>query len=181
MFKDCLEELFLSVGEDPKREGLINTPKRVKALWADLMAGYKDDPREILNSTVLAPTRGLVVLQNIEFYSVCEHHLLPFFGRISVGYLPDSKIVGLGAIVRLVECFSRRLQIQERLGAQIAKGLQECLEPKGVGVFCVAKHLCIAMQGVQKQESVLKTSCRLGVFEEPSVYAEFLQSLNAPV
>ncbi|BDQ27750.1 GTP cyclohydrolase 1 [Helicobacter heilmannii] len=181
MFKKCLEELFLSVGEDPKREGLVHTPKRVKALWADLVAGYKQDPKEILSAALCAPSSGLVVLQNIEFYSVCEHHLLPFFGRVSVGYLPNVKIVGLGAIVRLVECFSRRLQIQERLSTQIATSLQECLEPRGVGVFCVARHLCVAMQGVQKQESVLKTSCRLGAFEDPAIYQEFLQSLNAPV
>ncbi|BCZ16846.1 GTP cyclohydrolase I [Helicobacter sp. NHP19-003] len=181
MLKESLEKLFISVGEDPKREGLQNTPKRVKALWADLMAGYKQDPKEILNTTLCAPSSGLVVLQNIEFYSLCEHHLLPFFGRVSVGYLPNAKIVGLGAIARLVECFSRRLQIQERLGAQIAQSLQECLEPKGVGVFCVARHLCVAMQGVQKQESVLKTSCRLGAFQEPSIYAEFLQNLSVPV
>ncbi|CRF51388.1 GTP cyclohydrolase I type 1 [Helicobacter heilmannii] len=181
MFKACFQELCLSVGEDPSREGLQNTPKRVKALWADLMAGYKQDPKEILSAALCAPSSGLVVLQNIEFYSVCEHHLLPFFGRVSVGYLPGAKIVGLGAIVRLVECFSRRLQIQERLGMQIAKSLQECLEPRGVGVLCVARHLCVAMQGVQKQESVLKTSCRLGAFEDPAIYQEFLQSLSAPV
>ncbi|WP_199766074.1 GTP cyclohydrolase I FolE [Helicobacter salomonis] len=169
------------IGEDPQREGLKDTPKRVKALWGHLMQGYSCDPEQILQSAFsIERCDGIVLLKDIEFYSMCEHHLLPFFGHVSVGYIPKDRVVGLDAIAKLVEAFSRRLQIQERLSEEIASTFERILQPKGVGVFCVAKHLCMAMRGVQKQEVVVKTSALKGLFKSDArTRAEFMQLLQS--
>ncbi|WP_199767061.1 GTP cyclohydrolase I FolE [Helicobacter salomonis] len=169
------------IGEDPQREGLKDTPKRVKALWGHLMQGYSCDPEQILQSAFsIERCDGIVLLKDIEFYSMCEHHLLPFFGHVSVGYIPKDRVVGLDAIAKLVEAFSRRLQIQERLSEEIASTFERILQPKGVGVFCVAKHLCMAMRGVQKQEAVVKTSALKGLFKSDArTRAEFMQLLQS--
>ncbi|WP_104683216.1 GTP cyclohydrolase I FolE [Helicobacter felis] len=173
-------ELCARVGEDPQREGLKNTPKRLKELWDHLMQGYRLNPEQILQSAFsIERCDGIIVLKDIEFYSMCEHHLLPFFGHVSVGYIPRDKVVGLDAIAKLVEAFSRRLQIQERLSEEIASTFERILQPKGVGVFCVAKHLCMAMRGVQKQDTLVKTSALKGLFKSDArTRAEFMQLLS---
>ncbi|WP_104640914.1 GTP cyclohydrolase I FolE [Helicobacter bizzozeronii] len=179
--EQLLNKWFVRIGEDPQREGLKDTPRRLEKLWGDLMAGYKSNPQEILQGGFGAcGCEGLVMLKNMEFYSLCEHHLLPFFGHISLGYIPNEKIVGLGAIARLVECFSRRLQIQERLSTQIADTFNQVVRPKGVAVVCSAKHLCMAMQGVQQQDSTIKTSVLRGIFKEDThTRAEFMELLRS--
>ncbi|WP_104685093.1 GTP cyclohydrolase I FolE [Helicobacter bizzozeronii] len=179
--EQLLNKWFVRIGEDPQREGLKDTPKRLEKLWGDLMAGYKSNPQEILQGGFdTCGCEGLVVLKNMEFYSLCEHHLLPFFGHISLGYIPNEKIVGLGAIARLVECFSRRLQIQERLSTQIADTFNQVVRPKGVAVVCSAKHLCMAMQGVQQQDSMIKTSVLRGIFKEDArTRTEFMELLRS--
>lgn len=171
----------MRAGEDPQREGLKNTPKRVKKLWTHLVEGYQSDPQEILKSGFEKEgCDGLVMLKNMEFYSLCEHHLLPFFGHVSLGYIPRDRVVGLGAIAKLVESFSRRLQIQERLSTQIADTFDQIVRPRGVVVVCTAKHLCMSMQGVQKQDSVVKTSALRGIFKEDArTRAEFMQLLHS--
>ncbi|BCD47214.1 GTP cyclohydrolase I [Helicobacter suis] len=183
MTQDLWNLLCARIGEDPQREGLKNTPQRVKLLWEFLTSGYQSDPEQILQSAFeIGSTDVIVLLQNIEFYSLCEHHLLPFFGHISIGYIPNDKVVGLSALARFVESFARRLQIQERLTTQIAQTLKRVLEPKGVGVICTAKHLCMAMQGIQKQDSVVKTSVLEGIFKENArTRAEFMQMLSGLV
>ncbi|MBX7490060.1 GTP cyclohydrolase I FolE [Helicobacter turcicus] len=168
--KDSAEELIRSIfdhiGEDRNREGLLDTPKRVVKSWEHLYSGYKSNPKEILGTVF---TEGacdeMVVLRDIEFYSVCEHHMLPFFGRISIGYIPDSKVVGISKLARLVEVYSRRLQIQEKMTAQIADTLMEVLQPKGVMVVAEAKHMCMVMRGVEKQNSQMLTSAIRGLFK----------------
>ncbi|WP_407645521.1 GTP cyclohydrolase I FolE [Helicobacter cynogastricus] len=174
-------QLCARIGEDPQREGLKNTPKRLKELWDHLMQGYHLNPEHILQSAFsIEACDGIVMLKDIEFYSMCEHHLLPFFGHVSVGYIPRDKVVGLDAIAKLVEAFSRRLQIQERLSEEIASTFERILQPKGVGVFCVAKHLCMAMRGVQKQEALVKTSALKGLFKSDArTRAEFMQLLQS--
>ncbi|WP_104625128.1 GTP cyclohydrolase I FolE [Helicobacter felis] len=178
--QDLWVQLCARVGEDPQREGLKNTPKRLKELWDHLMQGYRLNPEQILQSAFsIERCDGIIVLKDIEFYSMCEHHLLPFFGHVSVGYIPRDKVVGLDAIAKLVEAFSRRLQIQERLSEEIASTFERILQPKGVGVFCVAKHLCMAMRGVQKQDTLVKTSALKGLFKSDArTRAEFMQLLS---
>ncbi|WP_120944423.1 GTP cyclohydrolase I FolE [Helicobacter labacensis] len=179
--QDLWLKLCARIGEDPHREGLKNTPERVKVLWDHLMQGYSCDPEQILQSAFsIERCDGIIVLKDIEFYSMCEHHLLPFFGHVSVGYIPKDKVVGLDAIAKLVEAYSRRLQIQERLSEEIASTFERILQPKGVGVFCVAKHLCMAMRGVQKQEALVKTSALKGLFKSDArTRAEFMQLLQS--
>lgn len=164
--EEAVREIFDYIGEDRNREGLLETPKRVVKSWEHLYSGYKSDPKEILGRVF---TEGacdeMVVLKNIEFYSVCEHHLLPFFGKISIGYIPDSKVVGISKLARLVEVYSRRLQIQEKMTSQIADTLMEVLQPKGVMVVAEAKHMCMVMRGVEKQESIMLTSAIRGLFK----------------
>ena len=164
--QEIIRCIFDYIGEDRNREGLLETPKRVVKSWEHLYSGYKSDPKEILGRVF---TEGacdeMVVLKNIEFYSVCEHHLLPFFGKISIGYIPDSKVVGISKLARLVEVYSRRLQIQEKMTSQIADTLMEVLQPKGVMVVAEAKHMCMVMRGVEKQNSIMLTSAIRGLFK----------------
>lgn len=170
------EAFLLQIGEDPKREGLLQTPSRVQKLYANIFDGYKQDSAEALGSIFNEENFDeMITLQNIEFYSMCEHHLLPFFGFINIGYIPDKKLAGIGGLARLVDIFSHRLQIQERLTAQIADTLMELLEPKGVMVTCKATHLCMRMQGIQKQHTDIHTSAVRGIFKSDSkTRAEFI-------
>ncbi len=163
--KDLIEKLLREVGEDPKREGLLKTPERVAKALRFFTKGYGEDPHELLNNALFVENYDeMVIVKNIDIYSLCEHHMLPFFGKCHVAYVPHGKIVGLSKIVRLVEMFSRRLQVQERLTSQIADMIYDTLKPHGVGVVIEAAHLCMMMRGVEKQNSVAITSSMLGTF-----------------
>ena len=167
-----------SVGEDPKRDGLRHTPERFERALRYLTSGYQQDPEKILNGAMFDVCYDeMVVVKDIEFYSLCEHHLLPFFGKCHVAYLPDKKVVGLSKIPRLVNMFSRRLQIQERLTNQIAQAIQNCIKPLGVGVVIEARHLCMVMRGVEKQNSETVTSAMLGAFRDNQQTREEFLSL----
>jgi len=163
--KDLIRQILVDLGEDPERQGLQGTPVRVEQAWRSLTAGYKQNPVELLNNALFdVQYDEMVVVANIDFYSMCEHHMLPFFGKCHVGYLPDKKVVGISKIARLIEMYSRRLQVQERLTTQIAKTIQETIKPLGVGVVVEAQHMCMMMRGVQKQNSRAVTSSMLGNF-----------------
>lgn len=162
-----IELVLTSIGEDATREGLLDTPKRVVKSWKELFGGYKMDYKKILSTTFSGEGYDeIVLLDNIELYSTCEHHMLPFFGKAHVAYIPGERVVGLSKLARLVECFSRRLQIQERLTTQIADALQEILQPKAVAVVIQAKHFCMVSRGVGKQNSTMTTSCVKGLFKD---------------
>ena len=159
--------LLHEIGEDPNREGLERTPARVSAAIRRFTDGYEKDPVEILNDALFKVDYDeMVLVRDIDFFSLCEHHMVPFFGRVHVGYIPDGQVVGLSKIPRVVEMFSRRLQVQERLTTQIAETLEKVLSPRGVGVVIEAKHLCMMMRGVEKQNSYVVTSAMRGVFRE---------------
>lgn len=180
--EERIRELLAMIGEDPDRPGLRDTPKRVRQSLGDLTRGYAQDPRQVLGTAIFEePYDEMVVVKDIELYSLCEHHLLPFFGKAHVAYLPAGRIVGLSKVPRLVEIFSRRLQVQERLTVQIAEALQELLQPQGVGVVIEASHLCMMMRGVEKQNSKTSTSCMLGRFkDDEKTRAEFLNLVQRP-
>lgn len=171
-----VRDLLVAVGEDPAREGLLKTPYRAAKALKFLTRGYKQDPYEIINNAIFEEqVDEMVVVKNIEIYSMCEHHLLPFVGKAHVAYLPNGKIIGLSKIARVVEIYARRLQVQERLTKQIAETLEECLKPLGVAVVIQAEHLCMQMRGVQKQNSSMVTSAMLGAFKhEPATRSEFM-------
>ncbi|MCB9914716.1 MAG: GTP cyclohydrolase I FolE [Planctomycetes bacterium] len=162
---DLIHELLLRLGEDPERAGLKRTPDRVEASLRELTAGMRMSVEEVVGKGVFdEDCSEMVIVKDIEFYSLCEHHLLPFYGRVHVAYIPNGKIIGLSKIPRIVDVFARRLQVQERMTVQIANAIQEVLQPKGVGVVADAAHLCMMMRGVQKQNSSTMTSCLLGGF-----------------
>ena len=169
-------------GEDPGREGLARTPQRVAKAWRYLTQGYQQDPHRILNEAIFEENYNeMVVVRDIDFYSMCEHHLLPFFGRAHVAYVPDGRVVGLSKLARLVEMFSRRLQVQERLTSEVADEISKVLRPKGVAVVMEALHLCMMMRGIQKQNSYTVTSAMLGEFEsDPKTRDELMQLLQKP-
>ncbi|PAF52717.1 GTP cyclohydrolase I FolE [Helicobacter sp. 13S00477-4] len=171
---------FNQIGEDFEREGLKDTPIRVEESWNFLYSGYKQDPKKALGSIFeQGACDEMVMLKNIEFYSICEHHILPFFGHISLGYIPDKKVAGISGLVKLIEIYSRRLQIQEKLTTQIADTIMEVLAPKGVMVVCEAQHLCMSMRGVQKQNARINTSAIRGLFKsDPKTRSEFMQLLK---
>jgi len=173
---DMLKEL----GEDPGRDGLLKTPQRVASAMRFFTSGYDQDPVQVLNNALFEVDYDeMVLVKDIDFYSLCEHHLVPFFGRIHVGYIPDGRVVGLSKIPRLVEMFSRRLQVQERLCVQVAETLEAVLKPKGVGVVCEAKHLCMMMRGVEKQNSFAITSSMRGEFEQDGkTRSEFMELIR---
>jgi GTP cyclohydrolase I len=173
-------ELLDAIGEDVDREGLRRTPDRAARALEFLTQGYRQDLEEIINDAVFKSTASEIILvKDIELYSMCEHHLLPFIGRAHVAYIPNGKVIGLSKVARIVDAFARRLQIQENLTTQIAESLMRCLEPSGVAVVVEAKHLCMMMRGVEKQNSVMKTSCLLGVFKEDArTRSEFLSLLK---
>ncbi|MGH9757391.1 MAG: GTP cyclohydrolase I FolE, partial [Candidatus Acidiferrales bacterium] len=164
---DLIRQMLVELGEDPSREGLRRTPERFEKAMRFLTSGYRQDPAKILNGAMFSVCYDeMVVVKDIEVYSLCEHHLLPFFGKCHVAYIPTKKVVGLSKIARLVNLYARRLQIQERLTSQIAQALQEQLSPQGVGVIIEARHLCMVMRGVEKQNSTAMTSHMLGIFRD---------------
>ena len=166
---ELVRELLLQIGEDPLREGLLKTPDRFEKAIRYLTSGYEKNPEEILNGAIYEePYDEMVVVRDIELFSLCEHHLLPFYGKCHVAYIPDGKLIGLSKIPRLVDAFARRLQVQERLTSQIANCLQEILKPQGAAVVIEAFHLCMAMRGVEKQNAFAVTSSMLGVFRKDS-------------
>jgi GTP cyclohydrolase I len=175
-----VEELLRQLGEDPEREGLERTPERVEKALRYLTSGYDKDPREVLNDALFVEEYDeMVIVKDIDFASVCEHHILPFIGKCHVAYMPDKKIVGLSKIPRLVEMFSRRLQVQERLTTQIANTINDVLQPRGVAVVMEALHLCMVMRGVEKQNSKAITSAMLGAFRTSSATrAEFMELIK---
>jgi GTP cyclohydrolase I len=177
-----IEGLLKELGEDPGRDGLVKTPERVARAMRFFTQGYAQDPAAVLNAALFdVEYDEMVLVREIDFYSLCEHHLVPFFGRVHVAYIPNRKVLGLSKIPRLVEIFSRRLQVQERMTMQIARTLDEVLQPKGVGVVVEAKHLCMMMRGVQKQNSSAITSSLLGEFErDPKTRSEFMGLLRHP-
>ena len=164
-FADLVHEMLVRLGEDPKREGLARTPERVQRAMEFLTKGYAEDPAAMLKSALFTVDYDeMVIVKDIEMFSLCEHHMLPFFGKVHIAYIPKGKVIGLSKLPRLVEMFSRRLQVQERLTTQIAETIQNVIEPQGVGVVIEARHLCMMMRGVEKQHSSAVTSCMLGAF-----------------
>ena len=175
-------ELLLAIGEDPDREGLARTPTRVAEAWSFLTSGYRVDVEKLINEAIFTQsTNSMVIVKNIEVYSLCEHHLLPFFGRCHVGYIPTGKVFGVSKLARLVDMYARRLQLQERLTEQVSQAIMERVGAKGVGVMMEARHLCMMMRGVEKQNSVMVTSSVLGTFRESqATREEFLSLVGHP-
>lgn len=173
-------DLLTVIGEDPDRQGLQRTPERVARMYEELLAGYKTDLTALVNDAVFSSEyTDMVVVRDIEFYSLCEHHMLPFTGKAHVAYIPNGRIIGLSKIPRIVEMFARRLQVQERMTGQIARTLQEILQPKGVAVVVEGTHLCAMMRGVKKSEASMVTSSMTGTFErDETLRKEFLSHLN---
>lgn len=178
--QDLIRQLLTTLGEDPNREGLIETPRRVDQSLRALTSGYTADIDVVINDALFTVDYNeMVIVRDIDFYSLCEHHLLPFFGKCHIAYLPDGKVIGLSKIPRLVDVFARRLQVQERLTLEIAETIRDRVHPLGVAVVMEATHLCMAMRGVQKQNSVTTTSSMLGVFREDArTRHEFLELIQ---
>jgi GTP cyclohydrolase I len=180
--QDIIRQLLAELGENPLREGLVDTPKRVEKSLKFLTSGYTADVDTVLNNALFTVDYNeMVIVKDIDFYSLCEHHLLPFFGRCHIAYIPNGKVIGLSKIPRLVEIFARRLQIQERMTSQIAETIRDKIKPLGVGVVLEATHLCMAMRGVEKQNSFAITSAMLGGFQNDArTRAEFLELIKRP-
>ena len=180
--QELVRELLVEMGEDPDREGLLKTPERVAHSLAFLTAGYHLDPNDIVGDALFAQdTNNMVVVRDIELYSLCEHHMLPFYGRCHVGYISDGTVIGLSKVARIVDLYARRLQIQERLTEQIARTIREEIGAEGVGVIIEARHLCMMMRGVEKQNSLMTTSSVLGSFHgSPATRAEFMALVTKP-
>jgi GTP cyclohydrolase IA len=179
-YEELVREMLVRLGEDPDREGLVRTPARVEKAMQFLVKGYQEDPEALLRKALFTVSYDeMVIVKDIEMFSLCEHHLLPFFGKVHVAYIPNGKVIGLSKIPRLIEVFSRRLQIQERLTTQIAEAIQNTIEPQGVGVVIEARHLCMMMRGVEKQHSAAVTSSMLGCFRnEEETRTEFLSLIR---
>ncbi len=177
---DAYRNLLEAIGEDPQRQGLARTPERAARALEFLTQGYRQDVDEIINNAVFdSEASEIILVKDIELYSLCEHHLLPFIGRAHVAYIPNGKVIGLSKVARIVDLFARRLQIQENLTTQIAESLMSALHPSGVAVVVEAKHLCMMMRGVEKQNSIMKTSCLLGSFKDDArTRSEFLSLLK---
>ena len=174
------KQLLEEIGEDPSREGLLKTPSRVSKAWSFFSGGYNQDLDNIINNAVFnEDATDMVVVRDVEFFSLCEHHLIPFFGRAHVAYLPNGKVIGLSKIPRIIDMFSRRLQVQERLTRQIAETVKEILDPIGVAVIMEGQHMCMQMRGVEKQNSLTTTSSMLGKFRESDrTRSEFLSIIG---
>ena len=179
-YEELVREMLVRLGEDPNREGLVRTPARVEKAMQFLVKGYQEDPEALLRKALFTVSYDeMVIVKDVEMFSLCEHHLLPFFGKVHVAYIPNGKVIGLSKIPRLIEIFSRRLQIQERLTTQIAEAIQNTIEPQGVGVVIEARHLCMMMRGVEKQHSAAVTSSMLGCFrQEEETRTEFLSLIR---
>jgi len=179
-FEDLVREMLVRLGENPDREGLTATPERVRKAMQHLTKGYQEDPEALLKGALFTVNYDeMVIVKDIEMFSLCEHHMLPFFGKVHVAYIPNGRVIGLSKIPRLIEIFSRRLQIQERLTTQIAETIQHVIAPQGVGVVIEARHLCMMMRGVEKQHSAAVTSSMLGVFrDEEETRSEFLSLIR---
>ena len=179
-FEDLVQEMLVRLGEDPQREGLQQTPERVRKSLQFLTRGYTEDAEALLKGALFSVTYDeMVIVKDVEMFSLCEHHMLPFFGKVHVAYIPNGKVIGLSKVPRLIELFSRRLQIQERLTTQIAETIQKVIEPQGVGVVIEARHLCMMMRGVEKQHSAAVTSSMLGCFRsEEETRSEFLSLIR---
>lgn len=174
-FEELVRGMLTRLGEDPDREGLVQTPCRVHKSLAFLTKGYNEDPHALLNGALFTVEYDeMVIVKDIEMFSLCEHHMLPFYGKVHVAYIPNGKVIGLSKVPRLVELFSRRLQVQERLTTQIAETIQDVIQPQGVGVVIEARHLCMMMRGVEKQHSAAVTSAMLGAFRDLDTRSEFL-------
>lgn len=178
--EEAVLELLRAFGEQPEREGLRNTPKRVARMYSELLSGYHADTQKIVNDALFNISYDeMVIVRDIEFYSLCEHHMLPFMGRAHVAYMPDGKVIGLSKIPRLVDMYARRLQVQERMTRQIAEVLDQLLEPKGVAVVVEGLHMCTMMRGVKKQNARMTTSAMLGMFRtNPATRQEFLDNIS---
>ncbi len=173
--EELYRELLGRMGEDPDRDGLVATPGRVEKSMAFLTRGYTMDPTQILRDALFdVDYDEMVIVKDVETYSLCEHHMLPFWGRVHVAYIPNGKVIGLSKVPRLIDVFARRLQVQERLTRQIADAIQGAIEPRGVGVVMEARHMCMMMRGVEKQQSATVTSAMVGVFQEQPTRNEFL-------
>ena len=171
-----IREILKLIGENPKREGLLKTPERVRKSYEFLFKGYKEDPTRLIQHAIFhEQCNHMIIVKDIEFYSVCEHHMLPFFGKCYIGYIAKNKVYGVSKLARVVECFARRLQVQERMTQQIARILKDAINAEGVGVIMEAQHLCMMMRGVQKKNSVMVTSAMLGSFhDDNATRMEFL-------
>jgi GTP cyclohydrolase IA len=178
--QDLITRLLEAVGEDPTREGLVKTPERVARSMDYLTSGYRTNIDDVLNGALFTVDYNeMVIVRDIDFYSLCEHHLLPFFGKCHVAYIPNGKVIGLSKVPRLVDMFARRLQLQERMTNQIAETIRETIQPLGVAVVCEGTHLCMAMRGVEKQQSTTVTSAMLGAFRSDArTRGEFLQLIK---
>ncbi len=179
-FEDLARELIVRLGENPTREGLIRTPDRMRRAYEYLVKGYREDAEAMLKEALFTVTYDeMVIVKDVEMFSLCEHHMLPFFGKVHVAYIPNGKVIGLSKIPRLIDIFARRLQIQERLTTQIAETIQHAIQPQGVGVVIEARHLCMMMRGVEKQHSAAVTSSMLGSFRhEEETRTEFLSLIR---
>ena len=179
--EEMYREILSRLGEDPSRQGLLATPARVEKAMAQLTKGYDEDPTQILRGALFHEDYDeMVIVKDIEMFSLCEHHMLPFFGKVHVAYIPKGKVIGLSKIPRLVEVFARRLQIQERLTRQIADAIQDAIAPQGVGVVIEARHLCKMMRGIEKQHSSTVTSAMVGCFRQKETRLEFLSLVRQP-
>jgi GTP cyclohydrolase I len=179
--QDMYREILNRLGEDANRDGLLATPSRVEKSMAYLTKGYDEDPTKILRGALFdVDYDEMVIVKDIEMYSLCEHHMLPFFGKVHVAYIPKGKVIGLSKIPRLVEVFARRLQVQERLTRQIADAIQDAVDPLGVGVVVEARHLCMMMRGIEKQQSSTVTSAMVGCFHQKETRSEFLSLVRQP-
>jgi GTP cyclohydrolase I len=173
--EELTRELLVRLGEDPQREGLVKTPERFAKAFQYLTKGYNEDPAEVLNGALFTVDYDeMVIVKDIEMFSLCEHHMLPFFGKVHIAYIPKGKVLGLSKLPRLVEVFARRLQVQERLTVEIAEAIQQAVQPMGVGVVIEARHLCMMMRGVEKQHSATVTSSMIGAFRAQQTRQEFL-------
>ena len=180
--EELVSNFFRIIGEDASREGLVETPARVRMAAAEIFSGYGQDPKKILKTFTEDVCKEMVILKNCEFYSTCEHHLFPFFGHISVAYLPNRRIVGISKLARLVDCFARRLQIQERMTAQIADTIMDVLDARGAYVMCEATHFCMTSRGIRKQNASMVTSAIRGAFEKSeSLRLEFLAAVTGSI
>lgn len=177
--QELMREMLVRLGEDPERDGLRNTPERIERSMRYLTRGYQEDPEEVLLSAMFDVAYDeMVIVKDIEMFSLCEHHLLPFFGKVQVAYIPCGKVIGLSKVPRLVDVFARRLQVQERLTTQIAEAIESAIKPHGVGVVVEARHLCMMMRGVEKQHSASITSSMLGAFRNQETRDEFLRLIH---